>query len=77
MREDQVMAATPLIDKNTSVRNWPATDLVYRRNISILAQLQIISKSLLTNKMIVAEFLPRTIFKQAARTLVLMLLCGL
>lgn len=68
-------ATTLLIDKNTSVRDLPASDLVYRRNISILARFQIISKGLLTNKTIVPEFLPRIIFKQAARTLVLMLLC--
>lgn len=68
---------TLLIDKNTSVRNLPATDRLYRRNISILAQLQIISTGLLTNRIVVAEFSPRIIFKQAAWTLVLMLLCGL
>lgn len=46
----------------------PATDRTVGKT-SILAQFQIISKGLLTNKMIVAEFLPRIIFKQAAQTL--------
>lgn len=77
MHEDQVNYTTLLIDRNNPVRNLPATDRVCRKNISILAQFQIISKGLLTNKMIVAEFLPRIIFKQAAQTLLLMLLCGL
>lgn len=58
-------ATTLLIDKNTGVRDFPDTDLVYRRNISILAQFKIISKGLLTNKIVVEEFLPRIIFKQA------------